>query len=111
MFGSIAGLTFELMLRSHADPKVTRRWLPYHRRIVEAIEAHDPDEAEAAMLAHLDLAATMFGEDYDRSVDDLARRELRRFLGPDTSLDRLVDEAVGQFRDATAEAESVSSET
>jgi GntR family transcriptional repressor for pyruvate dehydrogenase complex len=111
MFGSIAGLTFELMLRSHADSNVTRRWLPYHRLILEAIEAHDPDEAEAAMRAHLDLAATMFGEDYDRSVDDLARRELRRFLGPDTSLDRLVDEAVGQFRDATAETESVSSET
>jgi hypothetical protein len=44
----------------------------------------------------------MYGEDYDRSVDDLARRELRRFLGPDMSLDRLVDDAVGHFRDAAA---------
>lgn len=99
MFSSIAGLTFELMLRSHADPDVARRGLPYHRRILDAIRDRDPDEAEAAMRAHLDLAATMYGEDYDRSVENLARRELRRFLGPETSLDRLVDDAVAQFRD------------
>jgi GntR family transcriptional repressor for pyruvate dehydrogenase complex len=111
MFGSIAGLTFELMLRSHADPEVARRGLPYHRRIVDAIEVHDPDRAEEAMRAHLDLAKTMYGEDYDRGVDDLARRELRRFLGPEMSLDRLVNEAVGQFRDAAAESEGVSSVT
>lgn len=99
MFASIAGLTFELMLRSHADPEVASRGLPYHRLILEAIRDHDPDQAEAAMRAHLDLAATMYGEDYDRSVENLARQQLRRFLGPDMSLDRLVDEAVGQFRD------------
>jgi hypothetical protein len=63
------------------------------------------------MRAHLDLAKTMYGEDYDRGVDDLARRELRRFLGPEMSLDRLVNEAVGQFRDAAAESEGVSSVT
>jgi GntR family transcriptional repressor for pyruvate dehydrogenase complex len=102
MFASISGLTFELMLRSHADPEVARRGLPYHRRVLEAIVAGDADKAEEAMRAHLDLAATMYGEDYDRSVENLARRELRRFLGPDMSLDRLVDEAVGGLSNADA---------
>ena len=106
MFASIAGLTFELMLRSHADPEVARRGLPYHRRILDAIRVHDPDAAEEAMRAHLDLAATMYGEDYDRGVENLARRELRRFLGPDMSLDRLVDAAVGALRDAEARPKS-----
>jgi DNA-binding FadR family transcriptional regulator len=98
MFASIAGLTFELMLRSLADPEVAGRGLPYHKRILDAVRAHNPDRAEKAMRAHLDLAATMYGEDYDQSVENLARREVRRFLGPDMSLDRLVDEAVGQLR-------------
>jgi len=105
MFASISGLTFELMLRSHADPEVARRGLPYHRRVLDAIVAHDPDTAEDAMRRHLDLAASMYGEDYDRSVEDVARRELRRFLGPDMSLDQLVDEAVGQLREPHAEAQ------
>jgi GntR family transcriptional regulator, transcriptional repressor for pyruvate dehydrogenase complex len=97
MFGSIAGLAFELMLRSHADSDVAGRGLPYHRTILDAIRAHDPDRAEEAMRAHLDLAATMYGEDYDRNVEEVARHRLQRFLGPDMSLDELVDEAVGQL--------------
>ena len=99
IFASIAGLTFEMMLVSLADPDVERLGLPYHRRIVEAVRARDPGRAEAAMIAHLELAESMYGDDYDRSIDSLARRGLGRYLEPSISLDTLVDEAVAGLRD------------
>jgi GntR family transcriptional regulator, transcriptional repressor for pyruvate dehydrogenase complex len=88
MFASITGLTFELMLRSQADPQVILRGMPLHRRIIDAIRARAPDDAEAAMREHLELAATLYGSDYDRSVETVAQR----VLGPHLSLDGLLDE-------------------
>ena len=88
MFASITGLTFELMLRSQADPQVILRGMPLHRRIIDAIRARAPDDAEAAMREHLELAATLYGSDYDRSVETVAQR----VLGPHVSLDGLLDE-------------------
>jgi DNA-binding FadR family transcriptional regulator len=92
MFGSIIGLTFELVLRSQSDPGVARQGMPFHRRILDAIKARDPDAAEQAMRAHLELASTLFGTDYDRSVESVARRELERFLGPHMSLEGLLED-------------------
>ena len=53
MFGSIAGLTAELMLRSLSDPEVTRASVPFHRQICEAIRERDPARARLAMERHL----------------------------------------------------------
>jgi DNA-binding FadR family transcriptional regulator len=89
MFASIAGYTFELMLRSHADPEVLRHGLPLHRRIADAVERRAPEAAEQAMREHLTLASTMYGEDYERSVDNVARRLTH---GSDISLEDLLDE-------------------
>jgi GntR family transcriptional regulator, transcriptional repressor for pyruvate dehydrogenase complex len=88
MFASITGLTFELMLRSQADPDVVRRGMPYHRRVLDALRAGDADAAEAAMRAHLELAASLYGSDYERGVEGVAQR----VLGPGVSLDGLLDE-------------------
>jgi DNA-binding FadR family transcriptional regulator len=92
MFASIIALTFELMLRSHADPRVVERGMPLHRGVLDAIRAHDPEAAGAAMREHLELAATLYGSDYDRSVESVARRELERVAGLRVSLDGLLDE-------------------
>ncbi len=92
MFASIAGLAFELMLRSQADPPVAERGMPFHRRLVEAVRARDPDAAEAAMRGHLELAAMLHGADYERGVETVARRELRRLPGSRVSLDELLDD-------------------
>lgn len=92
MFASIAPFTFELMVRSHADAEVVRRGLPQHRLIVDAVERRQPDEAEQAMRDHLNLASTLYGEDYERSVDSLARRDLR--LAGGVSLEDLIDRAI-----------------
>jgi DNA-binding FadR family transcriptional regulator len=99
MFASITGLTFELMLRSHSDPQVVLRGMPLHRRIVDAIRAHQAGEAETAMREHLELAATLYGTDYERSVEAVAQR----VLGPDVSLDGLLDEVTRRV-EAAAQA-------
>jgi GntR family transcriptional regulator, transcriptional repressor for pyruvate dehydrogenase complex len=102
MFASITGLTFELMLRSQADPRVAREGMPYHRIVLDAVRRGDPDAAEAGMRKHLELAASLYGGDYDRSVESVARRELERALGPSASLDALLDEVTRRVDAARA---------
>jgi GntR family transcriptional regulator, transcriptional repressor for pyruvate dehydrogenase complex len=83
MFSSITNLTVELMLRSLSDPNVSRVGVPYHWEIYEAIRDGDAEQARTAMDGHLLVAERLYGEDYDRSLGMLARRELIRLLGPD----------------------------
>jgi GntR family transcriptional repressor for pyruvate dehydrogenase complex len=90
MFGSITGLAVELMLRSLGDQEVVRVSVPYHRKIADAIRDHDPDEARSLMAAHLAVAATLYGEDYDRSIESIARREVQRLFSPGATLDDLL---------------------
>lgn len=49
------------------------RAIPEHRRIYEAIAAHDPDEAQRAMRAHLDTVAAYLGEREGDRDDDRHR--------------------------------------
>jgi hypothetical protein len=77
MFASIQGMTVELMVRSAADIAIVRRSAPYHRLAYEAIRDRDPLAARAALQAHLGVAASTYGEDYDRSLDTTAARALR----------------------------------
>ena len=74
MFASIQGLTVELMVRSAGDAEVVRKSEPYHRMIYEAIADRDADAARAAMQAHLGIAASTYGADYDQSLDTTAAR-------------------------------------
>ncbi|MFI0454256.1 FadR/GntR family transcriptional regulator [Actinomadura sp. 6N118] len=96
MFGSIAGFTFELMLRSHFDAHVAERGLPYHRSIVDALRAGDGDRAAEAMRAHLTIAADLYGPDYDRSIDSVVRSQFPG-LGSPQPLERLLAEVGKRF--------------
>jgi GntR family transcriptional repressor for pyruvate dehydrogenase complex len=90
MFSSIASLTFELMLRSLSDPAVAREGLPYHREIADAIRDGDPDRAREAIEGHLLIARRLYGQDLDRGLDLVARRELERVFGHSVSLEAIV---------------------
>jgi GntR family transcriptional repressor for pyruvate dehydrogenase complex len=90
MFGAIAGLTAELMLRSLGDPATTPASLPYHRAIFDAIRDKDPVRARTAMTDHLEVAARTYGADFDRSLEAVARRELARLLDPSMEIGELL---------------------
>jgi len=77
MFASIYGLTVELMVRSASDADIIRQSEPYHRIAYEAIRDRDAAAARAAIQAHLSIAASTYGEDYDRRLDTTASRALR----------------------------------
>jgi GntR family transcriptional regulator, transcriptional repressor for pyruvate dehydrogenase complex len=77
MFASIHGLTVELMVRSAGDAEIIRQSEPYHRVAYEAIRDRNPVAARAAIQAHLSIAASTYGDDYDRSLDTTAARALR----------------------------------
>jgi GntR family transcriptional repressor for pyruvate dehydrogenase complex len=91
-YASITSLTFELMLRSLSDRRIKQMGTPYHHKIWQAIADHDPDAAAAAMGEHIELARHLYGEDFDRSVNYLARRELHRQLGSTVSLETILQE-------------------
>lgn len=77
MFASIQALTVELMVRSAGDPEIVRRSAPYHRFAYDAIRDREPGAAREAIRAHLSIAASTYGDDYDRSLDTTAARALR----------------------------------
>jgi GntR family transcriptional repressor for pyruvate dehydrogenase complex len=92
IYASISSLVFELMLRSLSDQQVKKAGAPLHEKLWEAIRAHDPDAASSIMSEHLTMAEYLYGDDYDRSVDVLATRELRRHLGPAMSIETILAE-------------------
>lgn len=100
MFGSITGLTVDLMLRSLSDRVVTDASVPFHTEIAEAIRARDPERAGRAMREHLAVASRFYGDDYERSIESLAQRHLSRLLEPGMTLDALLTEiaSVGNGR-------------
>lgn len=93
MFNSIATMTVELMLRSVGDPEVVSEAIPLHRAIAEALVAGDGDRAEESMRTHLNVATSHYGDDFDRSVESVARREVSRLINPDVSLEDLLSVA------------------
>lgn len=97
MFGSIAPLIFELLLRSLSDPATSRRGIPYHQDILIAIRKRDPDAAVDAVSAHIGIAEQTFGADYDIQLDDIASRELRRALGHNAPVDDIISTALEEF--------------
>ena len=81
MFASITPLTYELMIRSLADPKVSAEGAPLHHDLLHALERRDQTQARAVMSQHLSLALERYGEDLDLSLDQVARRELNKITG------------------------------
>jgi GntR family transcriptional repressor for pyruvate dehydrogenase complex len=97
MFGSIATLVFELMLKSLGDPGTSRQGIPYHHDILRALKEHDAAAAVAAVAAHIGLAEQTFGEDYDTRLDMIAKREVQRALGHDAPVDSIISAALEEF--------------
>ncbi len=97
MLESIAVPTAALMFRSVGDREVMDRSQRYHRIALDAIRAGDPDAAAEAIRAHLTVAQDLYGPDYERSVDELARQALTQ-LGARTGLDDLVDRVLSARR-------------
>jgi len=89
MFSSILGLTVELMVRSAGDADIVRQSNPYHRIAFEAIRDHDAAAARTAVMAHLDIAAATYGEDYDRSLETTAAQALR-LIGSGAGLEQFL---------------------
>jgi hypothetical protein len=54
-----------------------RKSAPYHRLAYQAVVDRDRIAARAAIQAHLSIAASTYGEDYDQSLDATAARALR----------------------------------
>ena len=96
MFGAIAPLVFEVMLRSLDDPHVMQRGAPLHHACLEAIRAGDPDRASDSMCEHIELAAEMFGSDFDAQLDSLARHKISLLLGEDVELEDVIADALSR---------------
>ena len=89
MFASIQALTVELMVRSAGDPEVVRRSAPHHRLAYEAVRALDREAARAAIHAHLSIAESTYGDEYDQSLDTTAARALR-MIGSGAGVDEFL---------------------
>jgi len=87
MLVAVAQPMVELMLRSLLDPSVRPEALDLHVLILEAIQAGDAQDARSAMARHLEVAARFYGDDLDRSVEAVARRELAERLAPSITLE------------------------
>lgn len=94
MFAAVVQPMVELMLRSLIDPDVRKEALGLHHEIVEAITARDSGRAREAMARHIGVAEHFYGEDLDRSVESVARRELARRLAPSVTLEDVLDKAI-----------------
>jgi GntR family transcriptional regulator, transcriptional repressor for pyruvate dehydrogenase complex len=92
MFGSIASLAVEQMVRSVSDSAIRHQSHPYHRQAFEAIAAGDAPAARQALVDHLRVADETYGDDYDRYIDASANRVLQDVLGLDVSLSSLVED-------------------
>jgi len=89
MFASIQGLTVELMVRSAGDAEIVRKSAPYHRLAYQAVADRDAIAARAAIQAHLSIAASTYGDDYDQSLDATAARALR-LIGSGSGLEEFL---------------------
>lgn len=106
-YASISTLIFELMLRSLSDRRVKQIGAPLHDKILRAIQDHQPNQAAAAMAEHIELARHLYGDDFERSVDVVAQRELQRQLGPTVSLDSILEEVARRHAQLMASQETV----
>jgi GntR family transcriptional repressor for pyruvate dehydrogenase complex len=97
MFGSIASLIFEQMLRTTIDPKLNRRGLPHHLTIVDALRRRDADAAEAQMRAHLALIRSAYGASFEQRLHSLTRKTLRT-LRPKLELEALLEDVNMRLR-------------
>ncbi len=91
MFRAIQPYTVELMIRSLTDETVTTESVPWHRQILDGICRREPRRASDAMLAHLAVGLTTYGDDIDRSLDVITSRSVGRLAGSSVTLDQFLE--------------------
>jgi GntR family transcriptional repressor for pyruvate dehydrogenase complex len=97
MFASIAGMVFELMLRSLDDPETVALGAPYHHKLYAAIRDRDAEAASRAAFGHLQVAQHTYGQDMEELLDTIARDRLERFFGRTVNLDEVISAAIEEF--------------
>ncbi len=100
MFASIAGMVFELMLRSLDDPQTVSLGAPYHHAVHAAIRDRDARAASQAARDHLQVAQRTYGQDMDARLDTIARDRLERFFGRTVNLEEVISAAIEEFVDS-----------
>ncbi|WP_375385545.1 FadR/GntR family transcriptional regulator [uncultured Microbacterium sp.] len=96
MFGAIAPLVFEVMLRSLDDPVVMSTGAPLHVLALDAIREGDGARASEIMHQHINLAATMFGPDFDAQIDSIGRHKSDSLFGKDVALEDVIAAALAE---------------
>lgn len=94
MFGAIAPMVLELMLRSLTDPVVLQLGGPMHAEIVDAIAERRADGAGDAMARHVTLARELYGSDLEAPLDELAAERLRAVLGGTVRLEDIIEQVL-----------------
>jgi len=78
LFGSVRKLVRGVIVRSISDRVVKDLAFPSHGLIHDAIRAGDSHAAREAMLAHLDVASRLYGQDLDRPLRDVLGQDPTR---------------------------------
>lgn len=91
LYDSMATMTVQMMLRSLGDPIVSREGLPFHQEIFDALLSGNEEKTARAVRGHLLVAERCYGSDLDKSIAEIARRELGRLLGPGVSIADLME--------------------
>jgi GntR family transcriptional repressor for pyruvate dehydrogenase complex len=79
IYGSVTTLTFEIMIRSLADPKVYEKGAPLHHTILNAIKIKDPDA------------------DLDMPLSEVANRVIKEKLGSSRTIHDVLDSAFKNY--------------
>jgi GntR family transcriptional repressor for pyruvate dehydrogenase complex len=97
IYGSVTTLTFEIMIRSLADPKVYEKGAPLHHTILNAIKIKDPKAAAEAMGKHLHLAEDTYDADLDMPLSEVANRVIKEKLGSSRTIHDVLDSAFKNY--------------
>lgn len=82
MYGSIRGFVLGIMMRSQTDGLVRAAGDPLHDLILKKIEDRDAEGARDAMRRHLTLAVRLYGDDIDKSLDDVLKSRQTQLSDP-----------------------------
>jgi len=97
MFGSITTLTFEIMLRSLADPETVAKGAPLHHTILKGVKNRDPELAMKAMSQHLHLAEDTYASDLSIPLSEVASRIVKEVLGDSRTVHEVLEQALKKY--------------
>jgi len=90
-------LTFEIMLRSLADPETVAKGAPLHHTIFKAVKNKNPELAMKAMSQHLHLAEDMYASDLSIPLSEVAARIVKEVLGESRTVHEVLEQALKKY--------------